>query len=105
MTYFKSIDNTPEIKLKEKNDSSIAVGNVINIKFPKKRFKNSKKLCKKNDEFRQNGMFCFGKKLSKISVNNKKVNNKNERKKINISNHNYNNKIIRSNSSIENKQN
>ena len=74
--FFKSVDNTLIIlKNKEKKEkidkknASIIVDVVINKQSLNKQYKSSRMIYKKNDEFRQNKMFCFGKKIYKRNVN------------------------------------
>ena len=110
--YYKSIDNNPIIlKHKEKKDkeeknyASIAVNVLDNIEFKKKYYNSSRIVCKKNNKFQQNEMFCFGKKILMNYLNKRNRTNKNERKNINISNFNYYNKIIHKSDSKENNKN
>ena len=109
VTYFKSVDYTPIIlkyeEKKEKKDVFTYVDVNNKRKFSKKQFRNSNTSCKKNDEFRQNGMCYHRKKKSKIFIHEKNSNVIKEGKNLNISNNNCNNKIIYRSYFIGNKQN
>ena len=110
-TFLKSIDDNPIIlkhnneqkennenkEKKEKKNKKVKreKKNVSSSQLPQKHFKSSKSLYKKNDDFRKNGVFCFGKKISKIFVDERNESSKNERKNI----------IISTNCSIDKKQN
>ena len=110
--YFKSIDNDPIIlkhkkkkEKSEKNDVSISDSIASDKQFQRKHSKSSKTLCKKDDKLKQNGISCFGKKISRNNVDKRNGSVRNERKIIIVSNANYNNRNSHRIESIGNKQN
>ena len=99
LRHFKSIDNPALIKHKdkrgkrEKNNASTSVNTVHDEHFQRKHTKSSKVICKKTDEFQQNEILFFEKKIQKNHLNKKNVSSKNEKKSINVSKTNYNYKL------------
>ena len=113
-TFFKPIENTPIIikyknkkdkkEKKEKKDVPIIANLVVSKQLSQKHFKSSKSFLKTNDEYRKNGIFCFGKKISNNFINERNESSKIKRKHISISISN-NNKFINTNDCNENYQN